>query len=261
MTVFLRRLAYAVSALLIISVVALIQENGSFIRSYVATHVGSSSSLPLDRWMESCGFELYPNLKWQTVMSYHGSNRPVMTVFLPFAVENNWAIWDSPDVDDSDFHGCPTSCVWIRNRDTSMQGLRRNAQCAAQAHAVLFWLPLGFPFITGQAEDVEVIKTSGLIHRKNQIWVGVGTEPDMMFSKRGDPKFSNANFELFSLSISALFNVTISYERTSPVQYPFYIRSYEHYAHADILPWESRQFNVSLLQSNCNANFKNRFEL
>jgi hypothetical protein len=179
-----RAKAYAVSAVLMMSIVALIQEKDSLIGSYVTTHMGSSL-MPLDRWMESCGFELYPNLKWETVMSYHGSNRPVMTVFVPFAVENNWAVWNSPDVDDSDFHGCPTSCVWIRSRDTSMQGLRRIAPCAAQAHAVLFWLPLGHPYETGHADDDEAIKTSGLIHSSNQIWMGVGTEPGMMNSKRG----------------------------------------------------------------------------
>ena len=123
----LRSKAYAVSALLMMCIVALIQEKDSLVGLYVTTDVGGSLK-PLNRWMESCGFELYPNLKWETVMSYHGSNRPAMTVFVPFAVENNWAVWDSPDVDDSDFHGCPTSCVWIRSRDTSMEGLRRSAR-------------------------------------------------------------------------------------------------------------------------------------
>ena len=83
-----------------------------------------------------------------------------------------------------------------------------------------------------------------------------------------------------------VFNVTISYEKTSPVPYPFYIKEYEHYAHADILPWGSRVYDVSLLQvsqlqavvygaafddvdacnalllqNNCNGNLHVRFEL
>jgi hypothetical protein len=190
------------------AIVALIQEKDSLIGSYVTTHVGGTST-PLDRWMKSCGFELYPNLKWETVMSYHGSNRPAMTIFVPFAVENNWAVWNSPDVDDSDFHGCPTSCVWIRSRDTSMQGLGRNAQCAAEAHAVLFWLPLGHPYTTDHSDAVEAIKSSGLIHSSNQMWVGVGTEPGMMNSIQGSVMcqflyLRHLLFQRFSMSLSAM---------------------------------------------------------
>jgi hypothetical protein len=57
-----------------------------------------------------------------------------------------------------------------------------------------------------------------------------------------------------SYSVAALFNATISYEKWSPVPYPFFIRNYEHYAHSDIFPWESRLYNISLLQSNCHGN-------
>lgn len=57
-----------------------------------------------------------------------------------------------------------------------------------------------------------------------------------------------------SLLFSALFHATISYEKSSPVPYPFNIRDYEHYANADILPWESRQYDTSLHQCNCHGN-------
>ena len=59
---------------------------------------------------------------------------------------------------------------------------------------------------------------------------------------------------------SALFNTTISFQKTSPVPYPFYMRDYEYYAHPDVFPWESRPFDVSLMQSNCDGNLA-RFEL
>jgi hypothetical protein len=142
-------------------------------RNNLVTRVGGSA-VPLDLWMNLCDFELYPNLKWKTVFSQHASGQAVMTVFVPFAVENSWVPWGSV-VDDSDFHNCPTSCVWIRSRDTSMESLSRSALCAAQAHAVLFWLPLGHP---GQSGDVRtVISASGLIQSSNQVWVSVATEP------------------------------------------------------------------------------------
>ena len=128
-----------------------------------------------------------------------------MTVFVPFAVENNWAVWDSPEADDSDFRDCPTSCVWVRSRDTSSLGLLHAAPCAAQvccmslsattaflhylltvitqAHAVLFWLPLGHP--AARHDDSEkAIQSSGLVHGDRQLWLGVGTEPGMMNSFR-----------------------------------------------------------------------------
>ncbi len=183
---------YAISAMFTLSVLAFIHEKDSLIMrgaySTALSHIGGSL-IPLERWMQSCSFELYPNLKWETVMSQRGSGQSVMTVFVPFAVDNNWVPWGS-DVDDSDFHDCPTSCVWIRSRDTSMEGLRRNAHCAAQAHAVLFWLPLGHPYNTGDfgyAEGAAAIKNSGLIHSGNQVWLGVGTEPGMTDAFRSTP--------------------------------------------------------------------------
>jgi hypothetical protein len=137
------------------------------------------SSMHVKRWMESCGFELYPNLKWTTVKSQHALGQSAMTVFLPFAVQNNWVYWDSPEVDDSDFRHCPTSCVWIRSRENSLEGLRRGARCAAQAHAVLFWLPLGHPSERG-ADSLKDIKDSGLFQSGNQLWVAVATEPNII---------------------------------------------------------------------------------
>jgi hypothetical protein len=95
--------------------------------------------------------------------------------------------WGS-EVDASDFQDCPTSCVWVRNRNTSMPELRRNSRCAAQAHAVLFWLPMGHPYKKGDfgyAEGAEAIKSSGLIRSGNQMWVGVGTEPGMAAAFQG----------------------------------------------------------------------------
>jgi len=188
----IRGRAYVISAIMMLSILAFIHEKDFLNSAYVTVtaHIGGSSA-SLHRWMQLCDLELYPNLKWDTVMSQHGSGQPAMTVFVPYAVENNWAIWDSPDVDDSDFHDCPTSCVWIRNRDTSMEGLRRNAHCAAQAQAVLIWFPLGHPYKTSSGSDVEAITTSGLIHSDNQIWLGVGTEPGMMNARRSTPTTSS----------------------------------------------------------------------
>ncbi len=106
-----------------------------------------------------------------------------MTVFVPFAVENNDAMWDSASVDDSDFYQCPTSCVWIRSRDISSQGLRERAHCAAQAYAVLFWLPLGDPARNLELHDA--INQSGLIRSENQFWLAIGTEPGILAPVRG----------------------------------------------------------------------------
>ena len=186
-----RRIVCAVLAIALLSILALIREREELGRADVTMHLGSSS-LPLNAWMQLCGFELYPNLNWQTVVSQHGrhqssTGRRAMTVFLPFAVDNSLVPWGS-EVDDSDFQDCPTSCVWVRNRDTSMPELRRNARCASQAHAVLFWLPLGHPYKKGDfgyAEGAEAIKSSGLIRSGNQVWVGVGTEPGMASAFQG----------------------------------------------------------------------------
>jgi hypothetical protein len=181
--------AYAISAIFTLSILAFIHEKGSLSGAYSTARIGGSS-MPLDRWMQFCNFELYPNLLWKTVMSQHGSGQSVVTIFVPFAVDNNLAPWGS-DIDDSDFHDCQTSCVWIRSRDTSIEGLKRSAHCAAQAHAILFWLPLGHPYKTGvdfgAAEGAEAIRTSGLIHGGNQVWLGVGTEPGLMDSFRSTP--------------------------------------------------------------------------
>jgi hypothetical protein len=177
-------------AILVISIVmsmlALMHEKDSLVGSYVSTYF-DASSVPLDRWMQSCNFDLYPNLKHDTVKSQHRNGKPVITIFVPFAVQNNWANWDSPNVDDFDFQGCSTTCIWIRNRDTSMQGLRDNAHCAAKASAVLFWNPLGHPYKTGECDDICAIQTSGLVRNENQLWLGVGTEPGMMESRRSIP--------------------------------------------------------------------------
>jgi hypothetical protein len=186
-----RRTVCIVSAFALLSILALIREREELDRADVTMHLGSSS-LPLKYWMQLCDFELYPNLNWHTVISQHGRHqsplgRRAMTVFLPFAVDNSLVPWGS-EVDDSDFHDCPTSCVWIRNRDTSMPELRRNARCVAQAHAVLFWLPPGHPYKKGDfgyAEGAETIKSSGLIRNSNQLWVGVGTEPGIAGAFQG----------------------------------------------------------------------------
>ena len=176
---------FVIVTVVLLSIFAFIREKDILSANNVMVHI-DSHSMPLDRWMRSCGFELYPNLKWATVASQHGNGQSAMTVFVPFAVENNWAIWDSPEVDDSDFRDCPTSCVWVRSRDTSSLGLRHAAPCAAQAHAVLFWLPLGHP--AARHDDSEkVIQSSGLVHGDRQLWLGVGTEPGMMNSFRRAP--------------------------------------------------------------------------
>jgi hypothetical protein len=72
-------------------------------------------------------------------------------------------------------------------------------------------------------------------------------------------KSTSTTFSIFGSLVSpvcsaALFDATISYEKSSSVPHHFYMRDYEHYANADILPWESRQYNTSLLQSNCHGN-------
>lgn len=169
---------------ILMSMLALLYEKDSLVGSYVSTYV--ASFVPLDSWMKSCNFDLYPNLKRDTVQSQHRNGKPVITIFVPFAVENNYAVWNSPNVDDFDFQGCSTSCIWIRNRDTSMQGLRENSHCAAQSSAVLFWFPLGHPFKTGD-DEIRAIHTSGLVHSGDQIWLGIGTEPGMMESRRCIP--------------------------------------------------------------------------
>jgi hypothetical protein len=189
-----RGTAYVISAIIMLRVLAFIHDkdlvNGAYVT--VTTHIGGSSA-SLHRWMELCDFELYPNLKWDTVMTQHRNGQSAMTVFVPYAVQNNWAIWDSPIVDDSDFHDCPSSCVWIRNRDTTMEGLRRNAHCISQAQVVLFWFPLGHPYKESSGSDVEAIATSGLIHSGSQIWLGVGTEPGMMNAR----KSTSTTFSIF----------------------------------------------------------------
>jgi hypothetical protein len=81
------------------------------------------------------------------------------------------------------------------------------------------------------------------------MWVGVGTEPGMVAAFQGTWSVFEHRFSWSHVTLLAdLFNATISYEKTSPVPYPFYIKDYEHYAHADILPWGSRLYDVSLLQ-------------
>jgi hypothetical protein len=176
---------FVIAAIALLSLFGFIREKDILSANNVMVHI-DGHSMPLERWMRSCGFELYPNLKWATVAYQHGNGQSAMTVFVPFAVENNWAIWDSPEVDDSDFRDCPTSCVWVRTRDTSSQGLRQAAPCAAQAHAVLFWLPLGPP-AARHDDSGKVIRSSGLLHGDRQIWLGVGTEPGMMNSFRRAP--------------------------------------------------------------------------
>jgi hypothetical protein len=166
------RNCFAILVIVLLSVSAIIREQDELGRADVVTQVGASRML-LKHWIESCGFELYPKLRWETVLSQnrrdqYAMGRSAMTVFLPFAVENSLVPWGS-DVDDADFQDCQTSCVWIRNRDTSMQELRRNAGCAAQAHAVLFWLPLGHPYKQGDfgyVEGAEAIKSAGLIRSR-----------------------------------------------------------------------------------------------
>jgi hypothetical protein len=178
-----RSSAFFISAITILIVVAFFHASNLFVSIPLATHVGGGKSpIPLAQWMNSCGLELYPNLLWSTVESQR-SRSSVMTVFVPFAVENNYAMWDSASVDDSDFHQCPTSCVWIRSRDTSLQGLRERAHCAAQAHAVLYWLPLGHPARNLELHDA--INQSGLIRSENQFWLAIGTEPGILAPVRG----------------------------------------------------------------------------
>ena len=93
---------FVIVTVALLSIFAFIREKDILSANNVMVHI-DSHSMPLDRWMRSCGFELYPNLKWATVASQHSNGQSAMTVFVPFAVENNWAVWDSPEVDDSDF--------------------------------------------------------------------------------------------------------------------------------------------------------------
>ena len=194
-----RSIAFFISAITILIVVACFHENTLLVSIPLTTHVvGDKSSVPLAQWMHSCDLELYPNLQWSTVESQR-SRSSVMTVFVPFAVENNYEMWDSASVDDSDFHQCPTSCVWIRRRDTSLQGLRERAHCAAQAHAVLFWLPLGHPARNLDSRDA--INQSGLIRSENQFWLAVGTEPGILAPVRGKSfEVTNLSHRLTSIS-------------------------------------------------------------
>lgn len=194
--------AFAISVIFTLCILAILNETELLSKYDLVTRVGGST-VHLDRWMNLCDFELYPNLKWKTVFSQHASGQAVMTVFVPFAVENSWMPGGS-DVDDSDFHNCPTSCIWIRSRDTSMESLSRSALCAAQAHAVLFWLPLGHP---GQSGDVgTVISASGLIRSSNQVWVSVATEPGYV-NAYGSKLLLNFLFQWFLFFWFFFFNV------------------------------------------------------
>jgi hypothetical protein len=108
---------YAILAILILmSMLALLYEKDSLVGSYVSTYV-DASFVPLDSWMKSCNFELYPNLKRDTVQSQHRNGKPVITIFVPFAVENNYAVWNSPNVDDFDF----SRLLYIMYLDTQSQ--------------------------------------------------------------------------------------------------------------------------------------------
>lgn len=80
-----RGTACVISAIIMLRMLAVIHEKDFLNSAYVTveTHIAGSSA-SLHRWMELCDFELYPNLKLDTVMSQHGNGQSAMTVFVPY---------------------------------------------------------------------------------------------------------------------------------------------------------------------------------
>jgi hypothetical protein len=90
---------FVIAAITMLSMSGFMREKDILSANSVMVRI-DGRSMPLDRWMRSCGFELYHNLKWATVVYQHGNGQSAMTVFVPFAVSDPYGVVDLEGTDD-----------------------------------------------------------------------------------------------------------------------------------------------------------------